>query len=65
MALASLLTPSSDGPASLPESPLGPLPPDAANDVVLTTVDTMRESRAMLVQTVDQLRLIYDIVDSK
>lgn len=65
MALSSLLTPSPDGRAQLPESPLGPLPSDAANDVVLSTVDIMRESRAMLVQTVDQLRLIYDIVDSK
>lgn len=63
IALASLLTPATSGPSPLPPSPLGPLPTEAAKDIVLRTVDVTRESRGMLVQTVDQLSLIYDIVE--
>nr|XP_019050776.1 hypothetical protein I302_01218 [Kwoniella bestiolae CBS 10118]OCF29706.1 hypothetical protein I302_01218 [Kwoniella bestiolae CBS 10118] len=42
-------------------SPLGPLPPELDQDVVAQTVDTIRECRGMLVQTIEQLELIYEM----
>ncbi|WWC65299.1 uncharacterized protein I303_107916 [Kwoniella dejecticola CBS 10117] len=43
------------------DSPLEPLPKDLADDPVAVTVDTIRECRAILVQTPEQLQLIYEM----
>ncbi|WWC92420.1 uncharacterized protein L201_007377 [Kwoniella dendrophila CBS 6074] len=42
-------------------SPLPPLPNDLSQDSVALTVDAIRECRRMLVQTPEQLQLIYDM----
>ncbi|WWC72702.1 uncharacterized protein I206_106666 [Kwoniella pini CBS 10737] len=55
IALSSLRRPGK----ALNNSPLPPLPGDLAQDPVAATVDTIRECRAILVQTPEQLELIY------
>lgn len=62
IALASLLAPG-EVPA-IPHTPSGLLPEPLQRDRVATTVDNLRESRARLVQTPDQLRLIYEMQPS-
>ncbi|KIR52734.1 hypothetical protein I315_04597 [Cryptococcus gattii Ru294] len=55
IALSSLLSP--DEPHV--SSPIGPLPLEIAGDRIAKTVDTIRESRGMLVQTPSQFELLY------
>ena len=55
---ASRPTPSS----VLPASPLGPLPNDAANDMVIQEIDSLREQRPGMVQRPEQLALVYEIL---
>ncbi|WWD20806.1 hypothetical protein CI109_105283 [Kwoniella shandongensis] len=57
IALSSLRIP---GKAAYP-SPLGPLPTEIGDDVVAQTVDAVRECRGMMVQNIEQLKLIYDM----
>nr|ODN96769.1 hypothetical protein L204_03478 [Cryptococcus depauperatus CBS 7855] len=57
IALSSLLNP---GEPHLP-SLVGPFPRDLQDDRVARTVDTIRECRGVPVQTMEQLRLIYDM----
>ncbi|WVQ63604.1 uncharacterized protein L199_001757 [Kwoniella botswanensis] len=42
-------------------SPLGPLPKELSEDVVAQTVDVIRECRGILVQTPEQLGLVYEM----
>lgn len=60
MALMSLNLPpgSTPTPPSVP-SPIGALPPPFNADAVATVVDTMRDYRNHLVQTAEQLQLVY------
>ncbi|KAL1412507.1 hypothetical protein Q8F55_000253 [Vanrija albida] len=59
LALASLcFSPHSQAPLA----PLvGPLPRDLAHDPIAQTIDIMRDSRGKLVQTPDQLELVYSL----
>ncbi|KIJ50959.1 hypothetical protein M422DRAFT_27075 [Sphaerobolus stellatus SS14] len=43
----------------LPQSPLGPLPPDLNNDLVAREVDALREQRQSMVQRPEQVAWIY------
>ncbi|KAK6906314.1 hypothetical protein L486_06122 [Kwoniella mangroviensis CBS 10435] len=42
-------------------SPLGPLPEELSEDIVAHTVDVIRECRGILVQTPEQLGLVYEM----
>ena len=55
---ASTPTPSS----VLLASPLGPLPSDAANDMVVQEIDSLREQRPCMVQRPEQAALVYEIL---
>jgi protein-tyrosine phosphatase len=55
---ASKPTPSS----VLPASPLGPLPNDAANDLVVQEIDSLREQRPGMVQRAEQAALVYNVL---
>ncbi|TYJ52041.1 hypothetical protein B9479_007370 [Cryptococcus floricola] len=57
IALSSLLTPG----VAFHKSPLGLLPEAIHDDMVAQTVDTIRESRGMLVQNLEQYSLIYEM----
>jgi len=46
----------------LPPSPLGPLPDDAINDVVVQEIDSLREQRPGMVQRPEQAALIYQVL---
>ena len=65
IALSSLLISPGAAPltSALP-SPLGPLPKEHHDDHVAQTVDSLREWRGMMVQTSEQLALIYEMVSS-
>lgn len=65
ISLSSLLLESKGGDIPLDPSPLGPLPPDIASDRVASTVDQLREWRGMLVQGPEQMKMIYDMVESR
>lgn len=43
------------------ESPLGPLPPQLRDDTIAERVDGIRECRNILVQTPEQLYLVYSM----
>ncbi|KAF9226207.1 phosphatases II [Gyrodon lividus] len=49
-------------PATRACSPLGPLPPQIANDMVAQEVDSLREQRPGMVQTMEQLTMIYHVL---
>ena len=55
---ASRPTPSS----VLPASPLGPLPSDAVNDMVVQEIDSLREQRPGMVQRPEQVALVYKVL---
>jgi len=55
---ASKPTPSS----VLPSSPLGPLPSDADNDMVVQEIDSLREQRPGMVQRIEQATLVYNVL---
>ena len=55
---ASRPTPSS----VLPASPLGPLPNDAVNDMVVQEIDSLREQRPGMVQRAEQVALVYKVL---
>ena len=55
---ASRPTPSS----VLPASPLGPLPRDAVNDLVVQEIDSLREQRPSMVQRAEQTALVYRVL---
>ena len=46
----------------LPASPLGPLPSDVANDMVIQEIDSLREQRPCMVQRPEQAALVYEIL---
>ena len=46
----------------LPPSPLGPLPAEIQNDLVIREVDSLREQRTSMVQREEQLMLVYEMV---
>jgi len=46
--------------ATVHESPLGPLPNDLKDDLVLQEVDWLREQRPGMVQRTEQTLLIYE-----
>ena len=46
----------------LPASPLGPLPSDAVNDMVVQEIDSLREQRPGMVQRPEQAALIYKVL---
>lgn len=46
----------------LPASPLGPLPGDAANDMVVQEIDSLREQRPGMVQHAEQAALVFNIL---
>lgn len=48
----------------LPESPLGPLPPEIQEDAVASEVDSLREQRPAMVQRWEQMSLVYELVYS-
>ena len=70
IALSSLLRASGHLPPSskptpssvLPPSPLGPIPSDADNDVVVQEIDSLREQRPGMVQRAEQAVLIYNVL---
>jgi protein-tyrosine phosphatase len=49
------------GEAEEQESPLGPLPGDLARNEVAVTVDSLRDWRGALIQTPEQLELVYTL----
>jgi protein-tyrosine phosphatase len=55
---ASRPTPSS----VLPASPLGPLPSNAVNDMVVQEIDSLREQRPGMVQRAEQAALVYKVL---
>jgi protein-tyrosine phosphatase len=63
IALSSLLL-ESKGVIPVDPSPLGPLPGDLDRDKVAQTVDKLREFRGLMVQSPEQLRLIYEMTAS-
>jgi protein tyrosine phosphatase len=46
----------------LPASPLGPLPGDAVNDMVVQEIDSLREQRPGMVQRAEQAALVYNVL---
>lgn len=60
LALSSILLPPKP-PLPSDKSPLGPLPEEIREDRVAGTIDQMREYRGMLVQTEEQMQLVYDL----
>ena len=46
----------------LPASPLGPLPSDAVNDMVVQEIDSLREQRPGMVQRAEQAALVYNLL---
>ena len=46
----------------LPASPLGPLPSDAVDDMVVQEIDSLREQRPGMVQRPEQAALVYNVL---
>ena len=46
----------------LPASPLGPLPSDAVDDIVVQEIDSLREQRPGMVQRPEQAALVYNVL---
>lgn len=62
LALSSLLLPPKHPLPQHAESHLNPLPDELKGDRVAETIDLLREYRGLLVQTEEQMQLVYDLV---
>ncbi|KAF9786765.1 protein-tyrosine phosphatase-like protein [Thelephora terrestris] len=54
---------SSQSQTPLPPSPLGPLPPEISEDLIVQEIDSCREQRPGMVQTAPQVIFLYPILE--